>query len=511
MLVPDSVQKLKIDTKSQKSKKTLTLETVLNSILDFKKVKNCFGCGICTAICPVAKLLPEHFNPRILLQSLALGDEKILKSAALWLCAWCYRCQRRCPQGLNLPEIFLALRRFAVKCGYMEGFYKALEIIRKNLPLPVSCCYVGFHPERVINNKQLVKEAIQYAILTYEAEKRKEKHFSPAYQNKVAIIGSGPAGLSAAHDLAKKEYSITIFEASSSPGGMLRRCIPGYRLPKKIVDFDIMCIKDLGVEIKTNIAIGENLKIKKLLEEGYDAIFIATGAHEEQNFEIEGTELNGVFHALDFLEKANRKEVRLPNDVTIIGGGNVAVDSARTALRLGAKEATILYRRSKEQMPASPWEIKEAEKEGVKIGFLVAPKRILGKNGKVKAIECMKMELGEPDATGRRRPTPIQGSEFTIETDTVIMAIGQFPNTFFLPETIEITKQRTIATDPFTLETGSPSIFAGGDAVLGSGTLMEAILAGRQAAYSIDSYLRGATLDPLNIAEKTFGGENGNL
>jgi NADPH-dependent glutamate synthase beta subunit-like oxidoreductase len=511
MLVPDSVQKLKIDTKSQKSKKTLTLETVLNSILDFKKVKNCFGCGICTAICPVAKLLPEHFNPRILLQSLPLGDEKILKSAALWLCAWCYRCQRRCPQGLNLPEIFLALRRFAVKCGYMEGFYKALEIIRKNLPLPVSCCYVGFHPERVINNKQLVKEAIQYAILTYEAEKRKEKHFSPAYQNKVAIIGSGPAGLSAAHDLAKKEYSVTIFEASSSPGGMLRRCIPGYRLPKKIVDFDIMCIKDLGVEIKTNIAIGENLKIKKLLEEGYDAIFIATGAHEEQNFEIEGTELNGVFHALDFLEKANRKEVRLPNDVTIIGGGNVAVDSARTALRLGAKEATILYRRSKEQMPASPWEIKEAEKEGVKIGFLVAPKRILGKNGKVKAIECMKMELGEPDATGRRRPTPIQGSEFTIETDTVIMAIGQFPNTFFLPETIEITKQRTIATDPFTLETGSPSIFAGGDAVLGSGTLMEAILAGRQAAYSIDSYLRGATLDPLNIAEKTFGGENGNL
>jgi NADPH-dependent glutamate synthase beta subunit-like oxidoreductase len=506
MLVPNSTQKLKIGTKSQKSEKTLNLEAVLNSILDFEKVKNCFGCGICTAICPVAKLLPEYYNPRILLQNLPLGDEKILKSAELWLCAWCYRCQRRCPQSLNLPEIFQALRRFAVECGYMEGFYKALEIMRENLPLLVSCCYVGFHPDRVINNKQLVKEAIQYAIFTYEAEKRKEKPCAPAYRNKVAIIGSGPAGLSAAHNLAKKGYSITVFEASSSPGGMLRSCIPEYRLPKKIVDFDIMCIKDLGVEIKTNMAIGKNLTVEKLLEEGYDAIFVATGSHEEQNFRIEGEGLNGVFHALDFLEKANLKEVELPNKVTIIGGGNVAVDSARTALRFGAKEVTILYRRSKEEMPASPWEIKEAEEEGVKIQFLVAPKRILGENGKVTAIECVKMELGKPDATGRRRPIPIQCSKFTIKTDTVIMAIGQFPSTFFLPETVEITKQRTIATNPFTLETSSPRIFAGGDAVLGSGTLMEAILAGKQAAYSIDCYLRGATLDPINIAEKTFGG-----
>lgn len=513
MLVPTSAQKLKIITnKSQKSEKTLNLETVLDSILDFEKLKNCFGCGICTASCPVAKLLPEHYNPRSLLQSLPSGDEKILKSAELWLCAWCYHCYRRCPQSLNLPEIFQALRRFAVECGYMEGFYKALEIIMENLPLPVSCCYVGFHPERVISNKQLVKEAIQYAISTYEAEKWKEKPFTPAYRDKVAIIGSGPAGLSAAHDLAKKGYSVTIFEALSTPGGMLRRCIPEYRLPKKIVDFDIMCIKDLGVEIKTNMAIGGNLKVKELLEEGcYDAIFVATGAHEEQKFRIEGKELNGVFHALDFLEKANMKEIWLPNKVSIIGGGNVAVDSARTALRLGAKEATILYRRSKEEMPASPWDIKEAEEEGVKIEFLVAPKRILGENGKVTAIECMKMELGEPDATGRRRPVPIQGSEFIIKTDSVIMAIGQSPDTFFLPETVEITKQRTIATDPFTLETSSPSIFAGGDAVLGSATLMEAILAGKQAAYSIDCYLRGATLNPQEIAEKTCGEENENF
>ncbi|UCC58633.1 MAG: FAD-dependent oxidoreductase [Candidatus Bathyarchaeum sp.] len=507
MLVPTSAQKLKIITdKLQKSEKTLSLETVLNKILDFEKLKNCYGCGICTASCPVAKLLPEHYNPRTLLQSLPTGDEKILKSAELWLCAWCYRCYRRCPQSLNLPEIFQALRRFAVECGYMEGFHKALEIVRDRLPLLGSCCYVGFHPERVITNKQLIKEAIQHTIFTYKAVKRKAQPITPAYRDKVAIIGSGPAGLSAAHDLAKKGYSVTIFEALSSAGGMLRRCIPEYRLPKKIVDFDIMCIKDLGVEIKTNMAIGGNLKVNKLLEGGYDAIFVATGAHEEQNGRIEGEELNGVFHALEFLEKANMKEVELPNKVSIIGGGNVAVDSARTALRLGAKEATILYRRSKGEMPASPWEIKEAEEEGVKIEFLVAPKRILGENDKVTAIECAQMELGKPDATGRRHPVPIQGSDFVIKTDSVIIAIGQFPNTGFLPEIIEITKQRTIATDPFTLETSSPSIFAGGDAVLGSGTLMEAILAGKQAAFSIDCYLKGVTLGPLKFAERTFGG-----
>jgi NADH-quinone oxidoreductase subunit F len=391
-----------------------------------------------------------------------------------------------------------------VGCGYMEGFYRALEIIRKNLPLPFSCCYIGFHPERVINNKQLVTEAIQHAILGYDAEKTKEKALTPVHGEKVAIIGSGPAGLSAAHYLAKKGYSVTIFEALSSPGGMLRRCIPEYRLPKKIVDFDIKCIKDLGVEIKTDMAIGKSLKVKQLLQQGFKPLFVATGAYEEQMLGIKGEELNGVFHALDFLEKANMKEIQLPNKVSIIGGGNVAVDSARTALRLGAKETTILYRRSKEEMPASPWEIKEAEEEGVKIEFLVAPKKFLGENGKVTEIECVRMELGEPDVTGRRRPVPIQGSEFAIKTDNVIIAIGQFPNTLFLPETVEITKQKTIATDPFTLETSSPSIFAGGDAVCGAGNLMEAILSGKQAAYSIDCYLRGFTLDPLKIAEKTF-------
>jgi len=488
-----------------------SLEKALDSILDFEKLKYCFECGICTASCPVAELLPEHYNPRILLHSLPLGDDKLLKSAELWLCAWCYHCHRRCPQGLKLPEIFQAVRRFAVESGYMEGFDKALKIIRENIPLPASCCYVCFHPERVIDNKQLVTDAIQHAILDYEAEKPKEKPLTPVHGEEVAIIGSGPAGLSAAQDLAKKGYSVTIFEALSSAGGMLRSCIPEYRLPKKIVDSDINRIKDLGVKIKTNMAIGKSLKVKKLLEQGYNAVFVATGAHEERMLGIKGEELNGVFHALDFLEKANKKEAEVSDTVLIIGGGNVAVDSAGTALRLGAKEVTILYRRSREEMPASPWEIKEAEEEGVKIEFLVAPKRILGENGKVTAIECVRMELSEPDETGRRRPVPIQGSDFVIETGTVIIAIGQFPRTSFLPEMVEITEKRTIAADHFSLETSSPGIFAGGDAVSGSATLMEAIIAGKRAAISIDLYLRGISLEPFNLFENVLGSVNGSF
>jgi heterodisulfide reductase subunit A len=405
---------------------------------------------------------------------------------------------------LKLPEIFQAVRKFAVESGYMEGFEKALEIIREKLPLPASCCYVCFHPERAIDNKQLVIDSIKHSILNYKLEKTKERSLTHLYEEKVAIIGSGPAGLSAAQDLAKKGYSVTIFEALPSPGGMLRRCIPEHRLPKKIVDSDIKRITDLGVKIKTDTIVGKSLKIKQLSKQGYSAIFVATGAHKERALDIEGKELTGIFHALDFLEKANKKEIELPNTVSIIGGGNVAVDSAETALRLGAKEVTILYRRSRAEMPASPWEIKEAEEEGVKIEFLVAPKRILGENGKVTAIECIRNELSEMDETGRRRPVPIQGSEFVLETGTVIMAIGQFPNTGFLPEKVETTKRRTVGADPFTLETSSDGIFAGGDAVSGPATLMKAIIAGKRAAISIHLYLRGISLEPL-VVENVLG------
>ena len=297
MLNPAKETSVELEVEINHSK----LEKVLEDILDFEKLRYCNGCGICTASCPVAKLLPGKYNPRILLHSLAAGNDRILKSPELWLCSWCYRCYKRCPQHLNLPEIFQAVRKFAVEFGILEGFYKALEIIKTNIPLPLSTSNICFHPDRVIKNKKVVIEAIQKIMFTSNKEKGNQQ-ISKLNGKKVAIIGSGPAGLSAANDLAKRGYAVTIFEALSSPGGMLRRCIPKYRLPNKLIDFDVMFITDLGVEIKTNIQIGESIKLKNLFGEGYDAIFIATGAHEDKSYHIKGQDFQGVYNALEFLD-----------------------------------------------------------------------------------------------------------------------------------------------------------------------------------------------------------------
>jgi NADPH-dependent glutamate synthase beta subunit-like oxidoreductase len=326
------------------NEQVLNPKEALGDILDFEKLKYCFECGICTASCPVAELLPEHYNPRTLLQHLPNADDKLLNSARMWLCAWCDRCHSRCPHKINLPEVFQRLREFAVEHGYTEGLYRALRIIRENIPLPASCCYVCFHPNRTIEDNQLVNQIIKDVILDYEAKKKKLKPSFKRSIRKVAIVGSGPAGLSAAQILAKKGYNVTVFEGQPLCGGMLRRCIPEYRLPKKIVDFEINCIKDLGVKIHKNLEIGEKLKMETLFQD-YDAVFVATGATKERTLNVEGEELTGVFYALDFLEKANLKEVKVSGKVMVIGGGDVAVDCARTALKLGAKEATILYRR----------------------------------------------------------------------------------------------------------------------------------------------------------------------
>jgi NADPH-dependent glutamate synthase beta subunit-like oxidoreductase len=416
----------------------------------------------------------------------------------MWLCAWCGRCYSRCPQKINLPEIFQQLREFAVEHGYTKGFYQALRLIRENIPLPASCCYVCFHPNRAIRNDQSVNQIIQDVVLDYEADK---KNFQPVTEHKkgrVAIVGSGPAGLSAAQFLAQKGYDVTVFEEGSLSGGMLRTCIPEYRLPKKVVDFEINCIKKLGVDITKNLEIGKKLKMGHLFFD-YDAVFVATGAHKEKVLDVEGEELEGVFYALDFLEKANLGEIEVSGKVLVVGGGDVAIDCARTTLRLGAKQAGVLYRRSRDEMPANLWEVKEAEKEGVKIEFLVTPKKIIGKNGRVVGIECVKNELSEMDDSGRKRPVVIEGSEFEIETNYIVIAAGQFPNTAFLPETVDVTNDHKVAVNPFTLETSSPCVFAGGDAANGPATLMEAVLAGKQAAITIDCYLQSLSLNLSKI------------
>lgn len=460
----------------------------LKKLLDFEKLKYCFECGICTASCPMAELLGKDYNPRGLLEKIFLNPENVLSSDELWLCAWCYRCYRHCPQALRIPEIFLFMRRTAVEHKFLAPLENALQKIVENVPLPLVTTLVCFHPERAGLDKEKILEKIEQTRL--EHSKRRKRTKVRGSETKVAIIGSGPAGLTVAHQLAQKKWKVTIFEALPEAGGMLRRCIPEHRLPKQVLVKEIQFIKDLGVEIRTGVTVGKDLSFEDLWKEGYRAIFIGVGAHESQKLRVEGVDLGGVVHALEFLWKMNSGEkLEMGENIAVIGGGNVAIDAARTALQNGAKEATIFYRRSRDEMPANPWEVKEAENEGVKIEFLVAPKRFLGKNGKVSSIEFVRIQLGEPDESGRRKPIPIEGSEFTRQANMVILAIGEMPNLTFLPKEIELNEDGTVWVDPITMETSSKGVFAGGDAATGPATVIEAIKAGKRAAESIENYL----------------------
>ncbi|MGQ9641599.1 MAG: FAD-dependent oxidoreductase [Candidatus Bathycorpusculaceae bacterium] len=461
----------------------------LKSLLDIEKLKYCFECGVCTASCPMAELLGKDYNPRGLLEKIFLNPESVLNSEELWLCAWCYRCYRHCPQALKVPEILLFLRRIAVEHGFLEPLETAMQKIVENIPLPLATTLVCFHPERVGLDKEKILEKIEQ-IRFERFKKRKRTKATKNSKRKVAVIGSGPAGFTVAYQLAQKKCNVTVFEALLEAGGMLRRCISEYRLPKRVLAKEIQFIKDMGVEIRTGVTIGKDLSFESLWNKGYKAIFIGAGAHESQKLRVEGVDLEGVVHALDFLWKMNSGEkMEMGKKAAVIGGGNVAIDAARTALQNGAKEATIFYRRSREEMPANPWEIKEAEDEGLKIEFLVAPKRFLGKDGKVSSIEFVRMQLGELDESGRRKPVPIEGSEFTMEADMVILAIGETPNLTFLPKEVELNEDGTVWVDPITMETSLQGVFAGGDAVTGPATVIEAIKAGKRAAESIENYL----------------------
>ena len=457
---------------------------LLEHLLDAEKLKNCFECGICTSSCPMVELFPKHYNPRILLEKMFLMPDEALKSEALWLCAWCYECAKHCPQKLKLPEIFLSLRKLAKDKGNLKGFERAMKTISSEIAFPNSFCLVCLHPERV-------DTALKPShTLSTSRRNRTKTTTQTLKKDKVAVIGAGPAGLTAAAELAKKGYSVTIFESSSSLGGMLKQCIPEHRLPKAVLDAEIEQIKQLGIEIMPNTKLGKNLTMDGLWRDDYRAVFISTGAHKSRKLGVESENLDGVVQALDFLRDTNLgKRVHVGERVAVIGGGNVAIDAARTALRLGAKEAHILYRRTREEMPANPYEVKEAEENGVKIQFLVAPKKIIGNNGKATSLECFKMALGEPDETGRRTPKPIEGSEFTLPFDTIILAIGESPNIDFLPKEVEIGEGNVIVVDPFTMETSMPGVFAGGDCVSGPATVVEAVVAGKRAAAQIEQFL----------------------
>ncbi len=320
---------------------------------------------------------------------------------------------------------------------------------------------------------------------------------------KVAVIGSGPAGLTCAADLAKMGYKVTMFESLHDAGGVLVYGIPQFRLPKEIVKGEVEYIESLGVDFKPNMLIGSVLTIEDLFNDGYKAIFIGAGAGLPQFLNVPGENLMGVYSANEYLTRINLMKaylfpeyltpVRIGKKVAVVGAGNVAMDAARVSLRLGAEEVTIVYRRSRTEMPARAEEIVRAEEEGVRFKLLTAPVRLIGdEKGRVKAIECLQMELGEPDASGRRRPVPVKGSEFIVEADTVVIAIGQTPNPLLTKATPQLKTEKWggVITDQETCATSMPGVYAGGDIVTGAATVILAMGAGKKAARAIDIYLR---------------------
>jgi NADPH-dependent glutamate synthase beta subunit-like oxidoreductase len=406
-------------------------------------------------------------------------------------------CKAACPAGLDAGR-YIDL----IAAG---EFKQALSVVREKIPLPgVICRVCPRFCEAECNRGQLDEpiaiNALKRFVVDYAA-RMGEEEIAPQPRTKeerVAIIGSGPAGLAAAHALVKMGYGVTIFEALSIPGGMLAVGIPEYRLPKQILQADIEAIGKLGVEIKLNSPVGRNgLTLAGLRKQGYKAIFIAIGAHRGMKLNIPGEELQGVYPGIAFLSDVNTMgDVKVGKRVAIIGGGNVAIDAARTALRLGAEEAFILYRRSRPEMPAREEEVAAAEDEGVKIHYLVAPVEIMGRDGEVAAIECTHVKLGAVDDSGRRRPIAIPGSEFLMDADMVIPAVGESPDLTLLPVggKFNIAARGTLEVDPGNLATGVPGVFAGGDVVTGPATVIQAIAAGRKGALFIDRYLRGESL-----------------
>jgi len=394
-------------------------------------------------------------------------------------------CSHTCPAGIDAPRYI----RFIGEGKFAE----AVAVIREKIPFPSVCGYVCIHPCEAKCRRGLLDEAIGIRVLKrFAAEHdtglwKQNSRVAPATGKRVAIVGSGPAGLTAAYYLAKLGHSVTVFEALPEPGGMMRVAIPDYRLPKDMLRAEIKEIENIGVEIRTNTAVDS---LDGLFKQGYNAVFLATGAHQGVKIGVKGEDSPRVRECVSFLRDVSLGgEVDLGERVAVIGGGNAAVDSARTALRLGAKEVTIVYRRTRAEMPASAEEIDGAIAEGVEIHFLAAPSRIVSRNGKL-GLECVGMRLGEVDASGRPRPEPMAGSEFVMSFDTIIAAIGQSPE---IPGRFSLSLGRgnTIEVDPDTLTTSREGVFAGGDVVSGPASVIEAIAAGRQAAISIDKYLGG--------------------
>lgn len=438
-------------------------------------------------------------------------EDVALKEAARCLECKNMPCVQGCPVKVHIPAFIARVRE-----GDFEGAY---QIISQSSSLPAVCgrvcpqetqceakCIRGIKGEPVG-----IGRLERFVADWHNTHSSAEATRPESNGKKVAVVGSGPAGLTCAGDLAKKGYEVTVFEALHLAGGVLVYGIPEFRLPKSIVAKEINTLKSLGVKIETNMIIGKTLTVDELFEMGFEAVFIGTGAGLPRFMGIEGENLNGVYSANEFLTrnnlmKAYREDSNTPvmkaNSVAVVGGGNVAMDAARTAKRLGADKVYIVYRRSLDELPARREEIEHAMEEGIEFMLMTNPQKILGynnaddkkdpKNGFVRAIECIKTELGEPDASGRRRPVEIEGSEFILDVDCVIMSIGTSPNPLIKTTTkgLDVNKRGGIIVEDTTGKTSRDGVYAGGDAVTGAATVILAMGAGKTAATAIDEYLK---------------------
>lgn len=447
--------------------------------------EKCDGCGECIKVCPIH--LRDDANSGLCLRTAV--DFYTAESKGYGVIKERPICEETCPVHLDIR-------------GYVgliaDGKFKeALHLIREKLPFPGTIGRICPHPcEENCNRAKEDKALCVRDLKRFVADADQEETIPKIQPNnkKVAVIGGGPAGLTCAHDLALSGYGVTVFEALPVAGGMLAVGIPEYRLPRTILCREIDFVRKLGVEIKTDVRIGKDMPFDDLFSQGYKAVFIAVGSHNDQKLRVPGEEAPGVVSGVDFLRNvALGKKVTVGNRVGIVGGGNVAMDAARSSLRLGAKEVYILYRRTRDEMPASAEEIDAALHEGIAIEYLVAPVEVVVSSGSVSGMQCIRMQLGEPDASGRRRPVPVEGSDFVLELDMIIPAIGQASDLSFLEQSsgIALTRWGTVIADSKTCATSREGVYAGGDCVSGPWIAIGAIAAGKQAASAIDGYLKG--------------------
>jgi heterodisulfide reductase subunit A len=462
-------------------------------IKEYKRVtyaENCMGCFACEVACK-----QEHHFPVGPRWIRVYPD--IREMGGSWRFTYnvieCHRaatppCNAACPGELDVWRY--------VQLAAVGRFEEALETIRKTTAFAGVLGYVCTRPcesscERGTIDIPIAIRAIKAFLADYERKtgRKKATPVKKTKKDKVAIVGAGPAGLSCAYDVIRLGYPVTVFEASSKAGGLMRWGIPEFRLPRNIVDNEISYIEELGVEIKTNTCVTD---LDDIFKQGYKAIYLAIGCPVNLRLGIPNEDTQGVINALNFLSQVNSgADVKLGNRVAVIGGGNAAVDVARVARRIGAEEVTIIYRRSKVEMPAMENEIEEAEKEGVEVNILTTPMAVLTEKSRLSGLRCVRMELGEPDESGRRRPSPIKGSEYEVPLDNVIMAIGQ---TVDKEAFKEIDKDRAVKVDGFSFATSREGVFAGGDVVSGPSDIIGAVAAGKEAAISIDRYLNGVNV-----------------